>query len=106
MQERRLHTSFEALHISKSSVHRMMKELEILGLVDIGKDRGENYINLGDEFEWFLSKEFGNNFYDVPCLPFDENKPKPKSKIQIKQRQTSQGVSQRSSQKYKKRNIE
>jgi hypothetical protein len=34
----------------------MMKELEILGLVDIGKDRGENYINLGDEFDGFYPK--------------------------------------------------
>lgn len=35
-----------------------MKELEVLGLVEIGSDQGENYISLREEFEWFLSKEF------------------------------------------------
>lgn len=58
--ERKLHTSFliQTLHLSKSSTHRTMKELEVLGLVDIGRDRGENYISLREQFEWFLSKEF------------------------------------------------
>ena len=36
--ERKLHTSFliQTLHLSKSSAHRIMNELEVLGLVHIG----------------------------------------------------------------------
>jgi hypothetical protein len=50
-----------ATRSSKSSVHRIMKELEILGLVDIGKTRDsshENYIKLKEEFKWVRDKRF------------------------------------------------
>ena len=59
---KRLHTSFlmQTLQISKSTAHRTMKELQILGLVEIGRNSGENYINLREEFQWLVSDEFGD----------------------------------------------
>jgi Mn-dependent DtxR family transcriptional regulator len=52
----------EALNISKSTARRVMKELEVLGLVRIGKEvknGGYNYyIELLEKFEWLLQKEF------------------------------------------------
>lgn len=50
-----------ATRSSKSSVHRTMKELQILGLVDIGKTRDsshENYIELKEEFKWVRDERF------------------------------------------------
>jgi hypothetical protein len=50
-----------ATRSSKSSVHRTMKELQILGLVDIGKTRDsshENYIELKEEFRWVREERF------------------------------------------------
>jgi DNA-binding MarR family transcriptional regulator len=52
----------EALNISKSTARRVMKELEVLGLVRIGKEvknGGYNYyIELLEKFDWLLQKEF------------------------------------------------
>lgn len=50
-----------ATRSSKSSVHRTMKELEILGLVEIGKVTGsshEHYIELKEEFQWVHDERF------------------------------------------------
>jgi hypothetical protein len=50
-----------ATRSSKSSVHKTMKELEILGLVEIGKVTGsshEHYIELKEEFQWAHDKRF------------------------------------------------
>jgi hypothetical protein len=52
-----------ATRSSKSSVHRIMKELQILGLVEIGKTRDsshENYIELKEEFKWVREERFQN----------------------------------------------
>jgi hypothetical protein len=52
----------EGLNISKSTARRTMKELEVLGLVRIGKEvrnGGENYyIELLERFNWLLEKDF------------------------------------------------
>lgn len=52
----------KALNISKSTARRAMKELEVLGLVRIGKESrngGENYyIELLERFKWLLEREF------------------------------------------------
>jgi hypothetical protein len=50
-----------ATRSSRSSVYRTMKELQILGLVDIGKIRDsshENYIELKEEFAWVHEDKF------------------------------------------------
>jgi predicted transcriptional regulator len=52
----------EALKMSKSTARRVMKELQVLGLVSIGKETrngGDNdYIQLLEEFDWLLQKQF------------------------------------------------
>lgn len=64
-----------ATRSSKSSVHRIMKELQILGLVEIGKTRDpshENYIKLKEEFKWVREERFQNLLERAYLSPYSK----------------------------------
>lgn len=71
-----------ATRSAKSSVHRTMKELNTLGLVDIGKTRDsshENYICLREEFRWLREDKFQRLLKTCyPPPPSIEGNPNPK----------------------------
>jgi len=48
----------QMLNVSKSTARRVMKELQVLGLVQIIRDEGENHITLEQKFGWLLKVEF------------------------------------------------
>jgi hypothetical protein len=74
-----------ATRSSKSSVHRTMKELEILGLVDIGKTRDsshEHYIELKDEFKWAHKERFQALLERAYPSPYSRYKQRPQQPSQ------------------------
>jgi hypothetical protein len=82
-----------ATRSSKSSVHRTMKELEILGLVDIGKTRDsshEHYIELKDEFKWVHEERFQALLERAYSSPYSKYKQQQPSQPQEEEQQPEQ----------------
>jgi predicted transcriptional regulator len=67
-----------ALDISKTTARRIMKELQLLGIVRVGKEsryadgkHKEDYIELLDRFKWLIQKPFQKIIKDLDWEAFE-----------------------------------